>query len=149
METTNTYLDAEWEPRRFEPSSPWPVDRVHLARYTLGDKDLECEILGLFAAEMPQRIEALKRAQSEKDWKFATHTLKGSGRAVGAWRVAELAQQAELLEPGAGKDAAAVAAAIQRIEEAGAEAVAYIAGLDATRDDQRHEPSAALAVCCA
>ena len=134
MASTGFDLDTEWEPRRVEPSSPWPVDTAHLARYTLGDKALEREVLGLFAAEAHARIEAFKQARSEKEWKMAAHTLKGSGRAVGAWRVAHVAQEAERL---AGVlDREACAAAIRSIEEAAAEALAYIARLHPSGDMQ-------------
>jgi HPt (histidine-containing phosphotransfer) domain-containing protein len=128
MAATGSYLDAEWEPQRMLPASPWPVDIAHLARYTLGDKALEREVLGLFVAEMPRRIVALREACSEKEWKMAAHTLKGSSRAVGAWRIAHLAQQAEQLS--VLTDVAACAVAVLRLVEAAAEAEAYIARLE-------------------
>lgn len=108
-------------------SAPWPVDLVHLGRYTLGDAALEREILGLFLGQIPLTIEALKFAPTDKDWYQAAHTLKGSGRAVGAWRVARLAQQAEKL--GGIADKAACEAIVQKIEEAVAEAEAYVASV--------------------
>lgn len=83
----------------FSPVTPsarvTPVDLSHLRRYTLGDKDLEWEILGLFLAELPRRISALDKAETIKDWNRAAHSLKGSGQAVGAWHIAELAEKAE------------------------------------------------------
>jgi HPt (histidine-containing phosphotransfer) domain-containing protein len=72
-----------------------PVDLKHLRRYTLGDVELEKEVLELFLGQLPQTIGALSRAETERDWRVAAHTLKGSGRAVGAWRVARLAEHAE------------------------------------------------------
>lgn len=126
MESTCFDLGSEWEPPRVEPVSSWPVDRAHLARYTLGDEALEREVLDLFAGEVQQRIEAFKQARTEKDWKMAAHTLKGSARAVGAGRVAQLAQQAERLSV---QDREACATAVLCLEEATAEASAYIARL--------------------
>ncbi len=131
MESTSFDLGAEWAPPRVESSSPWPVDMVHLARYTLGDKALEREVLDLFAGEALQRIEAFKAARSEKEWKMAAHTLKGSGRAVGAWRVAHLAQQAEGLGV---HDRDACDIAIRSVEAAVAEAAAYIARIHSSDD---------------
>lgn len=125
MADRTNYLDAEWEPQRARPSSPWPVDRSHLARYTLGDAALEREVLTLFLAEAPQRIDALRKAVSDKDWKMAAHTLKGSGRAVGAWQVANLAQDAEGLC--GSSDPAQRDRAVDRLEAAMCEAAAYIA----------------------
>lgn len=72
-----------------------PVDLKHLRRYTLGDSSLEREVLDLFLTQLPATIAALGDARTEKDWKVAAHTLKGSGRAVGAWRIARIAEQAE------------------------------------------------------
>ncbi|MDX2306862.1 MAG: Hpt domain-containing protein [Hyphomicrobium sp.] len=61
----------------------------------MGDKQLEIEVLGLFAGELPNTVARLEGAQSERDWRLAAHTMKGSARAVGAWRVARAAQAAE------------------------------------------------------
>lgn len=72
-----------------------PIDLKHLRRYTLGDAGLEREILDLFFAQLPTTIAALAGAADQKEWKMAAHTLKGSGRAVGAWRIARIAEQAE------------------------------------------------------
>jgi HPt (histidine-containing phosphotransfer) domain-containing protein len=100
-----------------------PVDLDHLRRYTLGDKALEDEVLGLFLAQLPETIAALRSAATERDWKMAAHTLKGSSRAVGAWRIARLAQQAEALvcsdEPEACSDA------ISKLEAAASEASTF------------------------
>lgn len=72
-----------------------PVDLKHLKRYTLGDTDLEREVLALFLMQLPRSIAALAAAKTEREWSIAAHTLKGSGRAVGAWCIAALAEQAE------------------------------------------------------
>ncbi len=105
-----------------------PLDLQHLGRYTLGDRDLEQEILELFIEQVPKTLEALKTASSGKDWQMAAHTLKGSGRAVGAWRVAELAEHAERI--GDINDCSARRTALAGLEQAAAEARAFIAGLD-------------------
>ena len=108
-----------------------PIDLQHLGRYTLGDTELEREVLGLFAGQMPVTIDALKSASSDKDWHMAAHTLKGSGRAVGAWRLADLALQAERI--GGIYDRRAVAKIVLQIEAAAAEAALYIRGLSYTK----------------
>ena len=82
-------------PNNWGGSSELPVDLNHLRRYTLGDKALEQEVLRLFLAQLPETIASLRSAATERDWKMAAHTLKGSSRAVGAWRIASLAQEAE------------------------------------------------------
>jgi len=100
-----------------------PVDRVHLGRYTLGDSGLEREVLGLFLAQIPLTIESLQFAASDRDWQVAAHTLKGSGRAVGAWGIARLGVEAEKL--GGIADRAACRTIIGRIEEAAVEIETY------------------------
>ena len=103
-----------------------PIDRAHLARYTLADPRLEREILGLFVAQLPLTLEALRFAASDRDWRVAAHTLKGSARAVGAWQIAEIALEAEKLGGIADQDACF--AMIGRIEGAVAELETYVAG---------------------
>jgi HPt (histidine-containing phosphotransfer) domain-containing protein len=80
------------------PREAQPIDLAHLRRFTHGDKRLEAEVLKLFIEQAPLTIETMKRAQSKREWIVAAHTLKGSARAVGAWRLAELAESAERLE---------------------------------------------------
>ena len=71
------------------------LDRDHLARYTLGDAALEQEVLGLFIGQMPETVAMLRGSGSPRAWILAAHTIKGSARAVGAWRLADVAERAE------------------------------------------------------
>ena len=68
-----------------------PIDLIHLARQTHGDRDLETELLGLFRRQAGQIMERLS-ADLPSDsipWRAdLAHTLKGSARAIGATRVA-------------------------------------------------------------
>ncbi len=105
-----------------------PIDLAHLRRYTLGDARLEQEILWLFIDQAPASVDALRRAATSRDWVTAAHTLKGSARAVGAWRLAKLAEQAERL--GGPTDRAACDVVLHQLDEAAAEARAHIASLD-------------------
>jgi HPt (histidine-containing phosphotransfer) domain-containing protein len=75
-----------------------PIDWAHLSRFTLNDKQLENEVLGLFAMDAPRYLAKMLTARARKDWIAAAHTLKGSARAVGAWNVAECAEAAEALQ---------------------------------------------------
>ena len=78
-------------------ASAAPIDLGHLSRYTLGDQALEQEVLQLFAAEVPVILGRLQCADTDSAWREAAHTIKGSARAVGAWTVARLAEEAESL----------------------------------------------------
>jgi len=109
------------------PEVAGAIDLEHLRRYTLGDARLENEILWLFIGQAPTTIDALKQAQTNQEWVTAAHTLKGSARAVGAWRLAKLAEQAERL--GGPQDRAACDSLLTQLEEAAAEARAHIVAL--------------------
>jgi HPt (histidine-containing phosphotransfer) domain-containing protein len=70
------------------------IDAAHLGRMTLGDRQLEREVLQLFVrqtAAMLARIVDTEPARAA----VAAHTLVGSARGIGAWRVAEAAERVE------------------------------------------------------
>ncbi|MGE3149391.1 MAG: Hpt domain-containing protein [Pseudorhodoplanes sp.] len=76
------------------PSAGSPIDRAHLARMTLGERDLEREVLALFvrqAAALAERMDG----QSPDRVAAAAHTLKGSALGIGAWAVARAAEAVE------------------------------------------------------
>ncbi len=101
-----------------------PIDLAHLSRYTLGDLDLEREILGLFADQIPRLLSELRNADNEKAWQQATHTLKGSARAIGAWGMSEAASRAENL--GWDSDRASQIDAITALETASRDVLRHI-----------------------
>ena len=100
------------------------IDTDHLRRMTLGDRSLEREVLQIFARQttlMLGRIVGAKPACAAA----AAHTLKGSARGIGAWCVA---QAAENLEHAVARgDARGLEAAITELEAVSAEARAAIA----------------------
>ncbi len=73
----------------------YPVDLVHLSRQTLGDRELEREVLGLFVNQSTLYLKRLMAAKSAKERKNVAHTILGSARGLGAWRVAEEAAKIE------------------------------------------------------
>lgn len=79
------------------PAFDRPVDLVHLARYTLGNRSLEREVLRMFCTQSSACLQRLKDAQADTDWADAAHTIKGSARGIGAWHVAKIAEVAEAL----------------------------------------------------
>ena len=83
-----------------------PIDLVHLARTTFGDRALEREVLQLFDRQATILIARMRTATPAAVAALA-HTLKGSARGIGAWRVA---RAAELLEQAgaSGKETAGV-----------------------------------------
>ncbi|MEO1281926.1 MAG: Hpt domain-containing protein [Pseudomonadota bacterium] len=83
------------EAKTSRDSADGAIDRVHLARYTMGDLALENEILALFAAQLPSMLKTILHAETRDDLMRAGHTLKGSARAIGAWKLAEVAKKTE------------------------------------------------------
>jgi HPt (histidine-containing phosphotransfer) domain-containing protein len=79
-----------------------PVDLVHLGVMTQGDGELEREVLTIFLAQAPHYLSAYHDANDGNGRRRAAHTLKGAARGIGAWR---LAQAAENAETGANDDA--------------------------------------------
>lgn len=80
------------------PDVERPVDLVHLARYTLGNRSLEREVLELFRTQSLLCLSRLKDAMSDKAWRDTVHTIKGSARGIGAMQVADSAERAEKLQ---------------------------------------------------
>jgi HPt (histidine-containing phosphotransfer) domain-containing protein len=79
-------------------AQPCPVlDLDHLRRFTGGNRALEREVLALFAEQAPRTLRDMQLAATEKAWRDAAHTLKGSAYAVGANVVASTAAEAEAL----------------------------------------------------
>ena len=109
-----------------------PIDLHHLSRQTLGDRDLEREILALFVRQSAMLSERIRTTMAETDCRDIAHTLKGSARAVGAWRVAEAAEAVEnaviAADPTAG-GAAVLASRIRDLALSIDEANGEIAGL--------------------
>jgi HPt (histidine-containing phosphotransfer) domain-containing protein len=101
-----------------------PIDLVHLSRMTLGDRGLEREVLALFDRQATVMVSRMRSAAPGSVTTVA-HTLKGSARGVGAWRVAAAAEAVELAASGEGD----LSAAITRLAAMAEEARAVIAEL--------------------
>jgi len=107
------------------PLSPdTSIDLAHLARMTLGEASLEHEVLSLFDR---QAVMLLARMASEPPKVIAAlaHTLIGSARGIGAWRVADAAEAVERLAAQDAHDG--LTGAIKRLASAVEEARAEIA----------------------
>jgi HPt (histidine-containing phosphotransfer) domain-containing protein len=93
------------------------IDMAHLARITLGDLELANEVLQLFARQADLLLGRMRDAEPRGVATLA-HTLCGSARGVGAWRVAAAA---ELLEQEANRDGQ-IASALARLRDTVGEA---------------------------
>ncbi len=96
-----------------------PIDLAHLSEQTLGDRRLQRELLCLFSAQSPRLLAQIRAVWHDENGTLndLAHQLKGSARAIGAFRVAAAAETLESIAP---KDAgqAPLAALAEALEEA-------------------------------
>jgi HPt (histidine-containing phosphotransfer) domain-containing protein len=97
----------DWMPSPPLAPDDGPIDIEHLRRMTLGDADLEREVLAMFSAQSASLIGTL--ASLPKDTGALAHTLKGAARAIGAFRVADAAGCLEALIQNGGDPSEALA----------------------------------------
>jgi HPt (histidine-containing phosphotransfer) domain-containing protein len=100
------------------------VDRSHLGRMTLGDRSLENEVLRLFERQADMLIARMATA-TPANIKALAHTLDGSARGIGAWRVSQAAKVVERVAAENGDIDTAIAA----LKSAADEALALIADM--------------------
>jgi HPt (histidine-containing phosphotransfer) domain-containing protein len=98
----------EWMPSPPLAPDDGPIDNDHLDRMTLGDVALEHEVLAMFSAQAVGLIARLATLPSDgrtsegrssegrsSEGLALAHTLKGSARAIGAFRVGDAAEALE------------------------------------------------------
>lgn len=78
-----------------------PIDLMHLSRMTLGDVSLEHEVLRLFDRQAAMLMARMQGAEPRLVAASA-HTIKGSARGIGAWRIARDAETVEMAAACAG-----------------------------------------------
>jgi HPt (histidine-containing phosphotransfer) domain-containing protein len=100
------------------------IDLEHLARMTLGERSLEAEVLALFERQAAVLLARMRVSAPAAVAAFA-HTLKGSARGIGAWRVAEAADAVESYAMHAA--AGGLAGLVARLSAAVDETKAFIA----------------------
>jgi HPt (histidine-containing phosphotransfer) domain-containing protein len=83
----------EWMPSPPLVPDDGLIDTEHLRRMTLGDDSLEREVLAMFSAQAVSLTGTLATLPSNAV--ALAHTLKGSARAIGAFRVADAAEALE------------------------------------------------------
>ncbi|OKO74230.1 Hpt domain-containing protein [Bradyrhizobium sp. AS23.2] len=71
-----------------------PLDLDHLSRMTLGDAELEQEVLAMFAEQADCLIATMAALPAEAS--ALAHKLKGSARGIGAFAVADAAAGLEI-----------------------------------------------------
>ena len=99
------------------------LDRSHLARMTLGNRNLEHEVLELFDRQAELLVGRMRKTDGPGVLALA-HALKGSAAGIGAGQVARAAEATERAARGSAEECAA---AIDRLAEAVTQARALIA----------------------
>lgn len=92
-----------------------PIDYDHLNRYVGGDPALTREIFGLFRHQVEMWGRGLTPDSEDEIWASVTHSLKGSAKAVGAIKLAQHCEAAEMLV-GENRRMGARDVAVQNIE---------------------------------
>lgn len=76
------------------PSRARPIDLPHLSRQTMGDREIEREVLALFVQQALTAREEIGEAPVRERLRLA-HALKGSARGVGAFKIADCLSELE------------------------------------------------------
>jgi HPt (histidine-containing phosphotransfer) domain-containing protein len=88
------------------------LDLEHLSRQTLGNRDLEREVLELFVRHSGEQLERLTGSASESERRESAHAIVGAARAIGAFEVARIAGEIERSRGPLGAELAELAAAV-------------------------------------
>jgi HPt (histidine-containing phosphotransfer) domain-containing protein len=100
------------------------IDLDHLGRMTLGERDLEREVLQLFEQQAAMLLHRMT-VETPRTVAALAHTMVGSARGIGAWKVADAAAAVQGLADGPGP--ARLTAAMNRLSAAVAETQSAIA----------------------
>jgi HPt (histidine-containing phosphotransfer) domain-containing protein len=107
------------------PQQPEVIDERHLVGMTLGDARLEREVLELFLRQAASTLDHAG-APCPTSAAAAAHRLKGSARAIGAWRLARAAESFEQAAANTG-ESHQIEEALSELRAASLEACAAIA----------------------
>lgn len=130
--TSDLTISADWSETFARISAPplAPAEQVidldHLARMTLGEANLEREVLQLFDQQVEMLLDHMTSETPRVTAAFA-HTLVGSARGIGAWKLAAAAEAVERIASAPGPTA--LTAAMNRLSSAAAETQVAIAEL--------------------
>ncbi|MDO1584552.1 Hpt domain-containing protein [Rhizobium oryzicola] len=113
MAAVSIAFEAPDNARGATPSNSRPIDLVHLAVQTMGDKNLEIEVLHLFARQARAALQEIGQGSPDAI-SAAAHRLRSAANAVGAFRVASYCEAVEA----SSKDAALLAALGASVVEA-------------------------------
>jgi HPt (histidine-containing phosphotransfer) domain-containing protein len=91
-------MSANGSPRTGNHIQQGILDEEHLGRMTLGDRLVEREVLEIFVRHSATTLDLILGCIADRDpaaAAAAAHTMIGSARGIGAWRVAQAAERLE------------------------------------------------------
>ncbi|MBL8550501.1 MAG: Hpt domain-containing protein [Hyphomonadaceae bacterium] len=91
------------------------LDEAHFRHMTGDDGALQAEILALFRAQSELWSRLLIPDAPVQTWAEAAHTLKGSARGLGLWRLADACEEAEEAARSGAKEGPPITAALRRV----------------------------------
>lgn len=100
-----------------KPLQKQPLDIQHLSNKTMGDPELVREVLSIFRRQARQMLFQLEALTDPRGRLEIAHALNGSAKGVGAWRVAEAADQLERMARDGRPSGAAVAELAESVSE--------------------------------
>jgi len=138
--TSDLTISADWSEAFARVSAPplspaeQVVDLDHLSRMTLGEAKLEREVLQLFDQQAEMLLDHMT-SEAPRNIAALAHTLVGSARGIGAWKLAAAAEAVERIADAPGPTT--LTAAMNRLSTAVAETQVAIA--EVLRDHARQK----------
>jgi HPt (histidine-containing phosphotransfer) domain-containing protein len=128
--TSDLTVSADWSETFARVSAPplapaeQAIDLDHLARMTLGEAKLEREVLQLFDQQAEMLLDHMT-SEAPRNIAALAHTLVGSARGIGAWKLAAAAEAVERIAGAPGPTT--LTASMNRLSSAVAETQVAIA----------------------
>src|SRR5262245_59178811 len=110
------------------------LDTDHFRHMTGDDKALQAEIVALFRGQAQLWRRLIIPDAPVHTWRDAVHTLKGSARGLGLWRLAEACEAAENATKACAPDSRLIAQELSGVQGALAEALEALPALEAAND---------------
>jgi len=94
------------------------LDVEHFRSMTGDDRALQAELVEMFSAQAVLWRRLLVPDAPVHTWRDAAHTLKGSARGLGLWRLADACAEAEAAARSGCREGPRVAQALKRVQAA-------------------------------
>lgn len=110
------------------------LDTDHFRHMTGDDPALQAEIVMLFRGQAQLWRRLIIPDAPVHTWRDAVHTLKGSARGLGLWRLADACERAELATQACAPDSRSIGRELAQVQAALIEALDALPALEAAND---------------